>query len=492
MRRYLKTLIFVLVTLMLLTTVLGCSGKSNPEASESMKSGTPSASDKAASTPSAADNVYPENGLPKDQKVTLKFGVWEAGGGREGISYAMKTFTEKFPNVTFDPTFSPDIFKIVSTKIGAGDDKDMFDIFTASNSLADLNALIDEGKLVPQEDLWDRDVYDAPNKKLKDVTLDGLYDGTQRFNKLSYSISVTGWSGGLFYDKAFFEKNGWNQDPKTWDEFTALLDQIKSAGVIPITYPGVYPGYLDFGFGGKDFEIAEENGNLDAFYKNYKSFGVPWYTAPETKEKWNRIYELGKKGYFPAGVAAINHLQSQMQVMQHKAAMVVTGSWVQNEMKDSTPEGFVWGFMGVPPKKEGGTMWLRNGVQGGIFIWAAKPDLTKKWAKEFALWLMNLDIQTKNASAGGSLPVRKDFGDDQARLDALQDAPKAVAAYTAVHQVRFENQLRDVTLKDPAFAQSDKTLQDATPGITNGKTDPGPVLEQAEKLLETAVANQNK
>jgi N-acetylglucosamine transport system substrate-binding protein len=328
--------------------------------------------------------------------------------------------------------------------------------------------------------------------KLKDVTIDGLYVGAQRYNKVSYNLPDSGWTGGLFYDKALFEKNGWNQDPKTWDEFLALLDTIKAAGVIPITYPGVYSAYLDFGFGPKDFEIAEGNGNLDAFYTNYKNIGTPWYTAPETKEKWNRIYEMGKKGYFPDGVAAINHTQSQMQVMQHKAAMVVTGSWVQNEMKDATPEGFVWGFMGVPAQSADQTIWLRNGVQGGINIWAGKPELNKKWGKEFALWLMNLDVQKAAVALSGSIPVRKDFGDDPARLDALQDAPKAVSAYTSQHKVRFENQMQDVTLTDPTWAQSGKILADEIPAITNGKKDPGPILEAAEKLLETALANQKK
>jgi N-acetylglucosamine transport system substrate-binding protein len=50
-------------------------------------------------TVSKESEVYEENGLPKNEKVTLKIAVFEGGMGREWCDYAMDTFEAKFPNV---------------------------------------------------------------------------------------------------------------------------------------------------------------------------------------------------------------------------------------------------------------------------------------------------------------------------------------------------------------------------------------------------------
>src|SRR5690606_34721013 len=95
------------------------------------------------------------------------------------------------------------------------------------------------------------------------------------------------------------------------------------------------------------FDLAKANGSFDTYLNNFRNYDGPQLTTEENKEAWSRMYEFGKQGYFPAGVAALNHTQSQMQVMQHKAAMVATGDWVGNEMTEFTPEGFTWGFMSI-------------------------------------------------------------------------------------------------------------------------------------------------
>ncbi|MCD9023153.1 extracellular solute-binding protein [Cohnella sp. NL03-T5] len=487
-----KGLAVTLIVMLIALSLVGCGSNNAKESqtgaeSESPKASTPAASGEAS--PSEA-KVYPENGLPTDQEVTLKFGFWEAGAGREAIDFAMKSFSEKFPNVKFDTTYSPDIFTIIGTKIAAGDDKDMFDIFSREG-VPDVNSLVENKKLEPLEDLWDRELLDTPGKKLKDAVMDGVFENAPRINKTSYFLPDTSWAGGLFFDKTLFEKNGWNQNPQTWDEFTALLETIKASGIIPITFPGVYSTYLEqFSFAPKEFELAEMNGKLDSFTSGYRVFAQPVYTSPESIEKWNRIYELGKKGYFPKGVAALNHTQSQMQVLQHKAAMVSTGSWVENEMKDSTPEGFKWGYMGVPFRTSPDqTLWLASGLNGGMYVWANKPELNKKWAKEFALWLFNVETQKISAAKAGAIPGRN-LSEYPDASNALQDAAKEVSKYAAANKGRFETSFREVTLTDPAYNQSTKTYIDAIPAIAEGKQDPKAILEKAEKYIETAIAAQ--
>ncbi|WP_068775102.1 ABC transporter substrate-binding protein [Paenibacillus sp. FJAT-26967] len=446
----------------------------------------------AADKPLSSAEVY-ENGLPKDQQVTLKYGFFQGGLGREYMDYAIKTFTEKYPNVKIDMTASPDIANILSTKMSAGKDDDMFDLFNREPS-GGIVALAKAGKLEPLDDLWERKLPDLPDKTVKDSLMDGFFESANRVDGKTYEISTSGSFGGLFFNKKLFEKNGWNQNPKTWGEFNSLLADIKSDGVIPVTFPGVYPNYFDWAFGtSKLFELADAKGTFDAFNKNYQNYTLPEYLSPESIERWNRIYELGKKGYFPEGLPALTHTQSQMQVIQGEAAMVSTGSHVENEMKKSAPADFEWGYMAVPfVEKSDQTIWVRSGTTNGNFIWAGKPDLNKKWAREFILWQMTLDVQQFTAEKAGALPLRKDLVENPERAEKLQSSARAVLKYIKENKARAYKASRSVSISDPSYKQATKLIDEATTKIFLGKQDPLPVLQQAEELLKKSLDKMKK
>ncbi|MCD9022468.1 extracellular solute-binding protein [Cohnella silvisoli] len=488
-----KVWALALLCMVIVISLSACSGKGNNDngASQSAATGTATATETGKQT--AESDVYPENGLPKNEKVTLKFAYWENGNGREWIDYAMDTFKKKFPNVSFETTYSPKMDTIIGTKISANNDEDMFDIF--SNNIAGgpdaVLSLVEAGKIEPQDDLWDHKAYDNEGKTLKELQ-SGIYEGSPRVLGKMYAIPSGQSVTGLFYNKALFEKNGWNQNPKTWSEFTALVDTIKASGLIPITYPGKYPIYLKFSFGlGAEYALAEINGNLDAFNDAYRNYKTPFYASPESLELHKRIYELGQKKAFPNGVAALTHTQSQMQLLQGQAAMASTGEWVQNEMKDSIPDGFQWGFMLAPMgDKPDDVKYHSSYTQGGHFIWAAKPELNKKWAKEFLVWTWNLDVQQRFAEKAGSLPVRSDFMNDPTMAESLQAAPKAVLEYMKNNTVKGTSDARNVTLTDPNATNASKLVDEILNDVASGKVDPAPKLLEAEELLKKAIAAQ--
>ncbi|MFK7694468.1 ABC transporter substrate-binding protein [Paenibacillus sp. HJGM_3] len=448
---------------------------------------TPNATATPGGAPTAG-GTYPENGLPKDEKVKLKIAVWENGNGREWVDYAMQAFTKKFPNVTFDPTYSPTISTVITTKASANDDNDMFDIFSTGIPGATTLQLKQAGKLLPQADLWERKLYDS-NKTVREGLVDGIYESVA---KDLYALPVTTSGFGLFFDKSLFEKKGWNQNPTTWNEFVQLIERIKADGVIPITAPGKVPGYIASAFlTGPMLQLADMNGHAQPFDDAYRNYKSPYLSMPEARTAFQRLAELGKKGAFPEGLAALTHTQAQMQLLQGQAAMVPTGEWVQNEMKDAVPKDFRWGFMVIPMNdKPDQTKYMRVSVTGPYFIWAAKPDLNKKWAKEFVLSLLNLDVQQVLAEKGGSSSVRKDFMDDQARADKVQAAPRAVMEYVKKNKVKSITDVRNVTLTDPAAAQADKVINEALPKIALGEQDPLPIMTEAAALIQKAIDAQ--
>ncbi|MFB9753377.1 extracellular solute-binding protein [Paenibacillus hodogayensis] len=481
-----KPLVALLACSALALSAAACGGSS--ESGSGASGGTSSDTGAPAGT-AAKSSVYPENGLPTDQKVTLKFGFFEGGMGREYIDYAMDTFKKKFPNVSFEVVYSPKIGDIINAKISANNNDDMFDLFNGSIP-GGIAPLVTAGKLEPQDDLWDRKLYDNNGKTLKEMALAGTIEAsTARVAGKLYALPVSGSGSGLFFNKKVFEKNGWNQNPKTWNEFVKLLEDIKAKGVIPITYPGIYPNYIEHAFGPvKMFELAEMRGNLSSFMDNFRNSRLPMHLAPESVELWNRIYDLGKRGFFPSGVAALTHTQSQMQMIQGQAAMVSTGVYVENEMKAAIPPDFEWGYMSVPMSdKPDSTRWIRSTAANGHYIWAGKSDLNKKWVKEFNVWMWNLDVQEVIAEKGGQLPVRKDFSDNKARADKLQKAPKAMYEFMNANKTRMESANRDQTLTDPSFTQAMKVINEGTIEITSGNKEPLPILQEAEKLVGKAI-----
>ncbi|MEF2246025.1 ABC transporter substrate-binding protein [Paenibacillus sp. IITD108] len=483
-------LTLVLVFALIMTLVSACGDRGGNEGNSPSPT---SAATNTAEQPSQ-DEVYPENGLSKTEQVSLKIGIDENGYGRAWLDYAIDNFTKKYPNVKFEINASPAIYDMIKTKIAANSDTDMFDLFPGkidSNSVK----LIDAGKYEPIDELWERDVPDVPGLKLKDALLDGVYDNNPRYKGKSYNVPVGGYTTGWFFDKKLFEENGWNMNPQTWDEFLQLMETIKAKGVTPIVYAGVYPEYFHtFGFGPKQFEIAEINGTLDKLLTDFRSMTLPKYSSAENIAAWEKMAEIGKKGYVANGVAAINHTQSQMMVLQGKAALVPTGDWVGNEMKDATPEGFEWGFMTIPVGNDPNqTKWIMSDyTSGGYVVWSGKPDLNKKWAKEFLLSLATLDQQTYMVENAGIFPVRKDFADDAARMEKVQNAPKAVMEYLSKNKVRSESMRIDVVIDHPAVNNATKVIQEAANDLITGKKEIAPVMAKADEVLKEAIDSVSK
>lgn len=485
-----KLLAIGLTTMMTFTLLAACSGNNSKNNSHTNTGGTGIAAP-AGGTPTEAA-VY-ENGLPKDEKVTLKVGFFVGGYGRDWFDYAVESFTAKYPNVTIDINASADMKTILSTKISAADDKDMFDLFNTAPS-GGVVSLAEAGKLEPLDDIWDYKLPDAPDKTVKDLMMPGMYESTTMIGGKRYEFTTASSFGGLFFNKKLFEEHGWNQNPRTWDEFKALLADIKADGIIPITFPGTHPSYHNWAFGtAKNFELADINGHVDEFIENYKVYGLPQYTNPETVETWTRFYELGQQGYFAEGLPALNHTQSQMQVIQGQAAMVSTGTHVENEMKEATPADFNWSYMAVPLRDNTDQkLWIRSGTTNFNYIWAGKPELNKKWAKELIVWLVTLENQQFAAEKSGALPMRKDLAEDPAKMASLSSSAQSVLKYIADNDAHTYKASRSISISDPNLAQAEKLMDENIVKFALGKQDPKPILEQAEELLKKALEAEKK
>jgi N-acetylglucosamine transport system substrate-binding protein len=122
-----------------------------------------------------------------------------------------------------------------------------------------------------------------------------------------------------------------------------LCADIKAAGIAPWTYPGVHARYMSWPLitmaaklAGPEITVAIDNlepGSWD---------------NEAIKEAAAALQGLKTKGYILDGTEGMDHTQAQGQWSAGKAAFVPCGSWLENEQKDVTPEGFEVAVMPEP------------------------------------------------------------------------------------------------------------------------------------------------
>jgi N-acetylglucosamine transport system substrate-binding protein len=349
--------------------------------------------------------VYPENGLPKNEKVVLRIIYPEQGYGSEFMEQGIKSFEEKFPNVKFEVRFvlagSDSYNKIVKSLIQANDDKKMFDWFY---QVPDVNRMVECGKLENQDDLWEKLFYDAPNIKISD----GIYVEKRELFGLDghcYAIPNHMAIVGLFYNRGLFKQLGLEERSANWNGFLELCKKIKATGIYPMVMAGKYPEYFQYGWGAIPYEIEGDH-YWDAVY--YAKSDLYLYKGYVTMLE--RLEDFTKRGYLHPGTVSFDHTQSQMEFLQGKAAMITNGAWIAKEMEEVIPKGFDWGFMPFPGNDPGQQQVILVSHGSNGYIWKNRPEINKKWAKEFNRWLLNLELQ-KIVARNGSMPVRKDFPD---------------------------------------------------------------------------------
>ena len=106
------------------------------------------------------------------------------------------------------------------------------------------------------------------------------------------------------------------------------------------------------------------------------------------------------------GSVALNHTQSQTEMMMNKAVFIPNGNWMEGEMKDAPrAEGFEFGLTTAPSMKAGDAQYVMTSVEQFSIPAAAKnPEL----AKEFLRFLYTEDSVKLFAEKAGGIYALKE------------------------------------------------------------------------------------
>ena len=204
----------------------------------------------------------------------------------------------------------------------------------------------------------------------------------------------------LHYNKKMFDDWG-KTPPSTWAEMLELCEWIKTngEGVAPITvtgqvdyYMGMWWNYLTQRYVGTDKVMEYLFGDTDG-----KLVDDPGYL--KAAQDMNKLFE---NEYLIEGWEATDFTTAQLYFFQEKAAMILMGSWLMTEMKDSMPEGFELAVAPFP-SVDGG-----KGSQDALFgaarPWSvmAKSDVPEL-ATEYLMRFTSKENSTKRSELLGAV-----------------------------------------------------------------------------------------
>lgn len=173
------------------------------------------------------------------------------------------------------------------------------------------------------------------------------HDGDDKLHSIPYQPSIF----GFFYNKTLFTKAGIESVPTTWEELDAACAKLKEAGITPITADDAYLtsfiGYHLARYIGQDGVKALVTG------EEYNGESVTW-DDEKVKAAAESFADFAKKGYFSKNIATNKYPAGQNQEFAPgDAAIVICGSWLPNEAKDSVADDLEWGYFNYPSVPDG-------------------------------------------------------------------------------------------------------------------------------------------
>lgn len=209
----------------------------------------------------------------------------------------------------------------------------------------------------------------------------------------------------VMYNKDLFDAAGVTV-PTTWDEFLAVCEALKQQGVYALTIDDAYMAAF---FGYMMDRVAG--------YETTKAVAAGDFTNEAVLKTAEAIQTLVDNGYIDPRAAGNVYPQGQSNIADESVAMYLNGTWLPNEIRNQTKEGFRWGSFALPNIAEGGDGAESNNYGAQCF---AINKNTQYPNAAFALvqWLTSGEWDQKLADETMGVPMANDATWPEALTDA--------------------------------------------------------------------------
>lgn len=169
-----------------------------------------------------------------------------------------------------------------------------------------------------------------------------LLDGKSYVAPLSVAATI----GGIYYNKDIFDDLGLSE-PKTYGEFLNICETIKDSGVAPLVVGGKDGWHMGFTWA-HYWNKNIQSKNLNWIEDRYR--GEVKFSDDDMKASLLEYADLWKKGYVEKGFLSTGDNQTASFLITGKAAMLISGTWMIQQIIDADPE-FNLGWAPIPDEK---------------------------------------------------------------------------------------------------------------------------------------------
>jgi glucose/mannose transport system substrate-binding protein len=233
---------------------------------------------------------------------------------------------------------------------------------------------------------WDKVI---PKALQKFTTTDGKWDA------VPVNIHSVNW---LWINKAVMEKIG-GTEPKTFDEFVALLDKAKAAGVIPLALGG-QPWQEALMFD----SVVASTGGIDFYKKAFIDLDESALKSDTMKKSFDNLAKL--RGYTDPNYAGRDWNLATAMVIKGDALVQVMGDWSKGEFKAANKEAGKDFLCYRFPGTDGDVIYNTD-----MFAMFKVPADRKAAQLALADATMSIPFQSAFNVVKGSVPARMDVPD---------------------------------------------------------------------------------
>ncbi len=421
MKKYIKFLSVIAAFSMVFGTLSGCTKKTetyvdstyviddgtggNSDGDNSGNSGdasgnTGSGSSGAGNTGSSggADNTGSSGGSgsgnavsEKKLKGKLELQIWVNGSDTSRVwERTVKAFEEANPDLKVDLRMGINVNTQMQTRWMNDNPPDLIlldgtgiptDTFQEEGKFYDLTNFLKTAKVYGEDKLiWDKLDHDC---------IERFTDGKV------YKAPIMTTPYGIWYDSEFLKENGLTV-PTDFDSLMSFGAAAKKKGIPALCYPGVHAAYL----GSALIMPAMAAYGKDYFYKALELDDPNLFKGPEFKAIMQRFIDFVKAGYVMPGSVPLNHINAQMSWLNHQAALIPCGLWLETEMASDIPYGFNMEFSPVSLTEKGQP---QATVLSGIGVAVAQKGKNRDNALEFLRYLYRDEVLLDFVEVNGYL-----------------------------------------------------------------------------------------
>ncbi len=448
----------------------------------------------AACTPAATDTTAPATGgeaaaapadLPFDvadgamNPLGLEAGTpvegvfFEGGFGRGYLDNAAEIFNALHPDNEMSVAGIQRVGEQLRPRFIGGNPPDVID--NSGAGLLDTAALVAEGQLMDLADLFNAPALDTPDMTFGETLFpgsqsSGMYGDTQNVLLMAYTVS------GIWYSQTLFEENGWEY-PKTWDAMLDFCDMIKSTtDMAPWTYQGRFPQYMNFGVLN---HLIYKNGGIDVIIAQDNLEDGAWENDA-VLTSLQQMQELHNRDFILQGTEGLTHTEAQAEWLQGKAVFLPCGTWLENEMREQTPEDFNMVVKPVPASTEETYPYV--GAWSGENFIVPSEGVNPIGGMEYLRCLMSkTNAQWFAQNVGAIMPVIG--GTDGIELSS------AVQSATAIVEAAGDN-IFDYQI-DAWYTPLNDELRDRTGDLMTGRMTPEEWIEAVQAKADEVKADDS-